>query len=606
MPSLPRKHSYISTTDNSVGNLKKHVERIHSSSITEFANIRKKHRSGETEQALQIAMTELQDLKKKKASKQNVVSQAQLDDLIIHFVVKDCQTYEIVKKRGRFHDLLQTLAPGRKIMSQRTLTRRVQDEFVHLKRQMKNIFADQEFVGISIDGWSKNSKSFMGYTATFLEPETLERHVVALACRRIKGSHTWDVCANNIEEVLNEFNILNSTKMCTTDGASNFQKCFVMCGTQTLVQETQTQNTAQQERTQQDEDDEYEEMDMEIDRDLATDDEDDDDNEDAHADVRDDPYIAPFNIGERFDQAIDDGELDDQRLPFRIRCQAHNLNLLATTDAKNADKNQRYSKISSGFMAKVKKLWKAQSRSILKAETIEKHVGSRLKTPGATRWNSTYDSLLSLKQKMDKKKSTFKELLQEIGERKFTNDELTWHKEWLRLNRPIAQCLDRMQADVGLGHALPLIVFCKKQLKKVVEDRESPLEVCQPLGKALLDGVKKRFDEYFEVNEWVLAAVSTPQFKLNWLTDDLAYKKDSAKELLLEEVRRIHEEQIQNTTPGGAAAEAATTDVNLQRSTSSGGQNKTTHEPDDFDTFFDTDESEAEEPNDYCETLVQS
>ena len=55
---------------------------------------------------------------------------------------------------------------------------------------------------------------------------------------------------------------------------------------------------------------------------------------------------------------------------------------------------------------------------------------------------------------------------------------------------------------------------------------------------------------------------------------------------------------MQNTTPGAAEAEAA-----LQRSTSSGGQNK--HD-EDFDTYFDSEESDAEEPNDYCETLVQS
>ena len=575
----------LSTSDHSIGNLKKHIERLHPQFVNEFANSRKKHRSGDEEKALQIAMTDLEDLKTKKAvMSKHLISQSQLDEAIVNFVVKDCQTYEVVKRRGGFHDLLEILAPGRKVMSRRTLTRRIQDDFKALKRQMKNVFADQEYIAISVDGWSKNSKSFMGYTATFLDAETLERTVIALACRRIMGSHTWDVCAENIEDVLNEFNILNSTKMCTTDGASNFQKCFVMCGTQTLF-ETQTQ--------QQDEDDEDEELDLEIVGD--TDDEDDDE-----AAVRDDPDIEAFNIGELFDQAIEKGELDDQRLPFRIRCQAHNLNLLATTDAKKADTHQRYSKISSSFMAKVKKLWKAQSKSTLKAEVIEEHVGGRLKIPGATRWNSMYDALASLKEKMDQKKSTFQELLQEIGERKFTNDELTWHKEWLRLNRPIAHCLDKIQADVGLGHALPLIVFCKKQLKKVVEDDERPLEVCKPLGKALLDGVKKRFDAYFDLNEWILASVSTPQFKLSWLTDELAYKKEEAKKLLLDEVRKVYNEKLQSTS----GAETST-DFNSQRSTSN-GPSKTTPDEDDFDTFFDTEESKGEEKEDYCETLVQS
>ena len=70
-----------------------------------------------------------------------------------------------------------------------------------------------------------------------------------------------------------------------------------MSGTQTLVTETQTQDAD----TDEDEDE---------DMDLVT-----DEDEDA-AEVRDDPDIQPFNIGELFDKAIDDGDLDEARLPF--------------------------------------------------------------------------------------------------------------------------------------------------------------------------------------------------------------------------------------------------------------------------------------------------
>ena len=125
----------LSTSDHSIGNLKKHIERLHHQFVNEFANSRKKHRSGDEEKAMQIAMTDLENLKTKKAvMSKPLVSQSQLDEAIVNFVVKDCQTYEVVKKRGGFHDLLQILAPGRKVMSRRTLTRRIQDDFKALKR----------------------------------------------------------------------------------------------------------------------------------------------------------------------------------------------------------------------------------------------------------------------------------------------------------------------------------------------------------------------------------------------------------------------------------------------------------------------------------------
>ena len=69
-------------------------------------------------------------------------------------------------------------------------------------------------------------------TAHWLDPSTLERCSVALACRQIKGPHTFDVLGSALHEIHSEFGIQNKIVRTTTDNGSNFLKAFRMYGEQ--------------------------------------------------------------------------------------------------------------------------------------------------------------------------------------------------------------------------------------------------------------------------------------------------------------------------------------------------------------------------------------
>ena len=45
----------------------------------------------------------------------------------------------------------------------------------------------------------------MGFTAHSIDPITFERKSNAIACRRITGHHTYNILADMIELVLNEY-----------------------------------------------------------------------------------------------------------------------------------------------------------------------------------------------------------------------------------------------------------------------------------------------------------------------------------------------------------------------------------------------------------------
>ena len=63
-------------------------------------------------------------------------------------------------------------------------------------------------------------------TAHYIDPVNLKRKMGALACRKLKGKHTYDVIAKKHEAIHDEFAI--QTKVCsyTADNASNFVKAF--------------------------------------------------------------------------------------------------------------------------------------------------------------------------------------------------------------------------------------------------------------------------------------------------------------------------------------------------------------------------------------------
>ena len=447
----------VQCSSDTTGNLLKHVRRWHPARLTEYQDLKSnshKPSSGESgDSMIQPRIGQLDMLKKNGGGKNRTpltVTQQQLDDAIVNFIVKDGQAFNVVNGAG-FQEFVRTVCPGRRIMSRQTATRRVNEDFDMLKKRMVEIFKTIDNLAISVDGWSKNSKGFMGYTVTWID-DNLERHTLALACKRLEGSHTWDVLAAHIENTLRDFSIYNKTTMCTTDGASNFKKAFDKYGEESLALKAYTQ-----------------------DLDLGGDDEDEDEfgyllegyiKEVEEADVQDDGdnddeeeggEINPINLGEEFDRAQHAGQLDETKLPYRIRCATHNLNLVAGKDSAEAEVNKKYSQVKKRFMDKVEHIWKRQGTSSHDAETIVKHVGVRLPRPNKTRWNAYYDCLTFLKGKIDHSDDKLRGLLDELGQRHFGEEELLFLEEWLNLQAPIAEALDALQGDVGLGYALPTV-----------------------------------------------------------------------------------------------------------------------------------------------------
>jgi len=120
--------------------------------------------------------------------------------------------------------------------------------------------------------------------------------------------------------------------------------------------------------------------------------------------------------------------------------------------------------------------------------------------------------------------------------------------------------LDILQSEAKcfLGYLLPTLVVLKTKLINIQKD----LNNVKPLTNALLTEIDKRFGQYFDRNEFIVAAM----FRLRWVDGDQT--KTQYKELTLEAMKEM------NSATG------------LQSNHTSADEGHETPDDDDEDGFF--------------------
>lgn len=67
----------------------------------------------------------------------------------------------------------------------------------------------------------------MGVTLHWISRSTLERNQAALACKRVRGRHTFNIIDAELEQIYSSYGLLNKVVETVTDNASNFIKAFI-------------------------------------------------------------------------------------------------------------------------------------------------------------------------------------------------------------------------------------------------------------------------------------------------------------------------------------------------------------------------------------------
>ena len=122
-----------------------------------------------------------------------------------------------------------------------------------------------------------------------------------------------------------------------------------------------------------------------------------------------------------------------------------------------------------------------------------------LKTPNATRWNSTFDALRGLLEH----KAKLNDIMDACNLRRFTPQEIGFMEEYIILMEPLAITLDKLQGDhASLGMVLPAITKLKQFWESKIA--EGSLQYCQVMAEFLLWDLNKRTEEFFDDKDYIL------------------------------------------------------------------------------------------------------
>ncbi|XP_077262566.1 uncharacterized protein LOC143897632 [Temnothorax americanus] len=240
--------------------------------------------------------------------------------------------------------------------------------------------------------------------------------------------------------------------------------------------------------------------------------------------------------------AGDSDSVSEIVLPVHQRCASHTLSLIAIVDIKAAltksvsgNSGGSYTRSHHSAFGKCSAIWNLTSRSPKAAETYFAITGKASSSPCVTRWNSTFDCLNDLIEV----KQFLGSVCDALDLPKFKDTDLEFLAEYIECVKPIAEALDRLQGEKNCfyGELLPVLLQTQKKLQKL---QLGHLKYCAKLVVVLLEGLNKRFSNYFDfsyqVNDAILAAVSHPFFKLRWVPKD---KRNYVKELLVNEAESL-------------------------------------------------------------------
>lgn len=398
--------------------------------------------------------------------KELIVTQQTLDKHILQFVIEEMQPISIVDKSS-FKNLVSLGLPKNvNVMCGKTLRSRIEKAGQSMNEELTKKLSGIQFIATTADCWTRGKKSYLGITGHWINLTTLARESATLACKRLKGKHTYALLAQTMYDVYLSFKIQNKVVCTTTDNGSNFVKAFRTYYTVPNLEDSELEDEV-----------------------------DGDDNELE--------FIDLTEILEEGENNIDETQETTIHLPRHFRCASHTMNLIATSDIdayfndmnqinKNNPLFRSLKKLYRKNMANLSKLWSKQNQSTIIAEHIHDTLEVYLKVPNKTRWNSTFDSLIQIKNLIATHGiAKFHDIMDFCALNRLNQADIQFINEYCDTMTPLAYALDFLQSESGMymGYLLPTLYSLNKKYN-VLEHKS--LQYCLPLVNCISTSITKR------------------------------------------------------------------------------------------------------------------
>ncbi len=162
------------------------------------------------------------------------VSPVTVNTAILRYFIQGLHPFSTVDLSS-FKELSSTLQPGSSVITRPTLRSKIAEAALIMKQKVTAAMREVEWIATTVDCWTAHRKSFIGITAYWINPESLERYSAALACKRLNGSHTFEVLASAINDIHSEYEIRDMVVCTTTDSGSNFLKAQEFLEQKTMI-----------------------------------------------------------------------------------------------------------------------------------------------------------------------------------------------------------------------------------------------------------------------------------------------------------------------------------------------------------------------------------
>uniref|UniRef100_A0A3Q4MWI7 HAT C-terminal dimerisation domain-containing protein n=1 Tax=Neolamprologus brichardi TaxID=32507 RepID=A0A3Q4MWI7_NEOBR len=343
------------------------------------------------------------------------VSDEELKKLVAQYIVEEMLPINTVDSPS-FRAIIKKIptSVNAELPHRTTFTSYLEKEFTEMERNLKAALNEIDFVSTTADIWTANNRSYMGVTLHWIRRTTLERHKVALACRRICGRHTYDVIGTEIENIHSSYGLLNKVVATVTDNGSNFVKAFQVYHPVT---------------------------------------ESDDETEEEESTPKDDD-VTFSDLSEILSA---ENESDGQ-LSLVLLWIYFVLKHLTT----NAESRAVY----RSSTAKCTALWNKSSRSTLESETVEEISKRKLLIPTSTRLNF-FDAV---KRNADIPMGELNALCTKLGLKCFKDQEYQFLHEYCMAMKPLTAALDILQGDCPYGTLLPTLEVLMQKTQAVKDD----------------------------------------------------------------------------------------------------------------------------------------
>ncbi|KAF3844195.1 hypothetical protein F7725_013536 [Dissostichus mawsoni] len=312
---------------------------------------------------------------------------------------------------------------GVKLPQRKSFAGYLEREYDIMDANLKATLGEVDFVSTTADIWTVNNKSFMGVTIHWIN-STLQRNKAALACKRIRGRHTYDVIGAEIEEIHSSYGLHGKVVATVTDNASNFAKAFRVYQPCNLESESENEEEG-------------------------------DDEEPTFTDVI-----------EALSTASGDGQFS---LPPHYRCASHTINLISTSDVdKHLNSCADTKAVYRSSIAKCTALWTKASRSTLASEQVEEVSRRKLMVPTSTRWNSLYEAISRI---ITIPLNELNPLCVKLGIKCLNEREYQFLKEYCTVMKPLTVALDILQGDeCTYGALLPTLTSLMSKTLALKDD----------------------------------------------------------------------------------------------------------------------------------------